>query len=69
MLNVLFSEIIVLIRNLFQFLMKISNYIVSTKHSYNIRSASNGLLFVPSYNSVRFGGKSIIHSATQDYNS
>ena len=38
--------------------------LVSTMLSYNARSASNGLLFVPSYNSVRFGRKSIIHSTT-----
>ena len=36
--------------------------LVSTMHSYNTRSARNGLLFVPSYNTVRFGRKSIIHS-------
>ena len=38
--------------------------LVSTTHSYNTRSARNGLLFVPSYNAVRFGRKSIIHSTT-----
>ena len=38
--------------------------LVSTMHSYNTRSARNGLLFVPSYNTVRFGRKSIIHSTT-----
>ena len=38
--------------------------LVSTTHSYNTRSARNGLLFVPSYNTVRFGRKSIIHSTT-----
>ena len=31
--------------------------LVSTSHSYNTRSASNGLLFVQSHNSVRFGRK------------
>ena len=31
--------------------------LVSTTHSYNTRSAGNGLLFVPSYNTVRFGRK------------
>ena len=31
--------------------------LVSTTHSYNARSARNGLLFVPSYNTVRFGKK------------
>ena len=38
--------------------------LVSTAHSYNTRSARNGLLFVPSYNTVRFGRKTIIHSTT-----
>ena len=42
--------------------------VVSNTHSYNTRSASNGLLFVPSYNSVRFGRKSIIHSITLTWN-
>lgn len=36
----------------------------SVAQSYNTRSPRNGLLFVPSYNSVRFDRKSIIHSAT-----
>ena len=38
--------------------------LVSTTHSNNTRSARNDLLFVPSYNTVRFGRKSIIHSTT-----
>ena len=38
--------------------------LVSTTRSYNTRSARNGLLFVPSYNTVRFGRKPIIHSTT-----
>ena len=42
--------------------------LVSTMLSYNARSASSGLLFVPSYNSVRFGRKSIIHSITLTWN-
>ena len=42
--------------------------LVSTRHSYNTRSARNGLLFVPSYNTVRFGRKSIIHSTTLTWN-
>ena len=42
--------------------------LVSSTHSYNTRSASYGLLFVPSYNSVRFGRKSIIHSTTPKRN-
>ena len=42
--------------------------LVSTTHSYNSRSARNGLLFAPSYNTVRFGRKSIIHSTTLTWN-
>ena len=38
--------------------------LVSTTHLNNTRSARNGLLFIPSYNTVRFGRKSIIHSTT-----
>ena len=41
---------------------------VSTTHSYNTRSARNSLLFVPSYNTVRFGRKPIIHSTTLTWN-
>ena len=37
-------------------------------YSYNTRSARNGLLLVPSYNSVRYGRKSIIHSTTLSWN-
>ena len=42
--------------------------LVSTLHSYSTRSARNGLLFVPSYNTVRFGRKSIIHLTTLTWN-
>ena len=42
--------------------------LVSTTHTYNTRSARNGLLFVPSCNRVRFGRKSIIHSTTLKWN-
>ena len=41
--------------------------LVSTTHSYNTRSARNDLLFVPSYKTVRFGIKSIIHSTTLNH--
>ena len=41
---------------------------VSTTHSYSSRLARNGLLFVPSYNTVRFSRKSIIHSTTLPWN-
>ena len=37
---------------------------VLTTHSYNTRSARNSLLFAPSYNTVRFERKPIIHSTT-----
>ena len=39
--------------------------LVSTTHSYNTRSARNGVLFVPSY---KFGRKSIIYSTTLTWN-
>ena len=41
---------------------------VSTAHSCNTRSATNGLLFVASYNTGRFGRKSITHSTTLTWN-
>ena len=37
-------------------------------YSYNTRSARNGLLLVPSYNSVRYGRELIIHSTTLSWN-
>ena len=47
----------------------------ATMHSYNTRSARNGLLFVPNYNSQIWGSvinyssiKSIIHSTTITWN-
>ena len=42
--------------------------LVWTMHSYNTRSARNGLLFVSTYNTLRFGRKSIIHSTTYTWN-
>ena len=42
--------------------------LVSTMHSYNTRSARNGLLFVLSYNTARFGRKSIIYSTILTWN-
>ena len=42
--------------------------LILTIHSYNIRPTSNRLLFVPSYNSFRFGRKSTIHSTTLAFN-
>ena len=42
--------------------------LVSTMHSYNTRSAGNGLLFVPSYNTIRSGRKSIIYSTPFTWN-
>ena len=40
----------------------------SNTHTYNTRSSSKGLLFIPTYNSIRFGRKSIIHSSTLSWN-
>ena len=42
--------------------------LASATHSYNTTSARNDLLFAPSYNSDRFGRKSIIHSTTLTWN-
>ena len=42
--------------------------LVSTMHSYSTRSARNDLLFAPSYDTVRFGRKSIIHLTTPTWN-
>ena len=42
--------------------------LVLTTHSYSTRSARNGLLFVPSYKTVRSWRKSIIHSTTFTWN-
>ena len=38
--------------------------LVSTMHLCNTTSARNGQLFAPSYNTVKFGRTSIIHSTT-----
>ena len=39
------------------------------KYPYlNTRSSSKGLLFVPTYNSIRFGRKSIFHFSTLSWN-
>ena len=40
----------------------------SATHSHNTRSSSKGLLFIPSYNTSRFGRKSVIHSTTLFWN-
>ena len=42
--------------------------LISESHAHNTRSSSKGLLFVPSYNTSRFGRKSIICSATLIWN-
>ena len=44
--------------------------LVSITHSYNTSSAGNSLslLFAPSYNSVRFGRKTIVYSTTLTWN-
>ena len=42
--------------------------LMSASHVHNIRSSSKGLLFVPSYNTSRFGRKSIICSPTLIWN-
>ena len=42
--------------------------LTSATHSCNTRSMRNGLIFIPSYNSVRFRRKSNIHSTTLTWN-
>ena len=42
--------------------------LISESHAHNTRSSSKGLLFVPSYNTSRFGRKSIICSTTLIWN-
>ena len=45
-----------------------STYFAMFHSHLNYESARNGLLFVPSYNTVRFGRKSVIHSTTLTWN-
>ena len=42
--------------------------LVSESHAHNTRSSSKGLLFVPSYNTSRFGRKSVVCAATLIWN-
>ena len=42
--------------------------LVSESYAHNTRSSSKGLLFVPSYNTSRFGRQSVICSATLIWN-
>ena len=42
--------------------------LVSESHAHNTRSSNKGLLFVPSYNTSRFGRKLVVCSATQVWN-
>ena len=42
--------------------------LISESHAHNTRSSSKGLLFVPSYNTSRFGRKPVICSATLIWN-
>ena len=42
--------------------------LASEFHAHNTRSSSKGLRFVPSYNTSRFGRKSVICSATLIWN-
>ena len=66
MLNVVSLWTIVSTRIIFQFFAETFK-LLSPMHSYNTRSARNDLLFVSSYNSVKFGRKLIIHSTTLIY--
>ena len=70
--DIIYVESCIFINNCFNrdsFLIYNENLkLVSTTPSYNIISARNDLLFVPSYNRVRFEKKSIIHSTTLTWN-
>ena len=50
--------------------LRITNFAPFNAHTIPLTTTlfSNGLLFVPSYNSVRFGRKSIIYSTTSTQN-
>ena len=51
------------------FAVSAQNYnLCSNTHTYNTRCSSKDLLFVPTYNSTRFGRKSIIHSSILSWN-
>ena len=50
-------ESCIFINNCFNRHSSTTHALVSTTHSYNARSTRNGLLFFPSYNTVRFGRK------------
>ena len=69
--DVIYAENFVFIKFLiiFNFTVFAQNYnLCSNTHTYNTRSSSKGLLFVPTYSSVRFRRKSITHSSTLSWN-
>ena len=71
-IDIIYPENCVFISNCFNkdsFAVFAQNYILCfNTHTYNTRSLSKSLLFVPIYNSTRFRRKSIIHSSTLSWN-
>ena len=67
-INIIYTKNCVFINNCFNkdfFAVFAQSYnLCSNTHTCNIRSSSKGLLFVPTYNSIRFERKSVIHSTT-----
>ena len=70
--DIIYTENCVFINNCFNkdsFAVFAQNYnLCSNTHTYNTRYSHKGLLFVPTYNSISFRKKSIIHSSTISWN-
>ena len=71
-IDIIYTENCVFINNCLNkdtFAVFAQNYnLGSNTHTYNTRSSSKDLLFVPTYNSTRFRRKSIIHSSALSWN-
>ena len=71
-IDIIYTENCLFINNCFNkdsFAIFAQNYnLCSNTHTYNTISSSKDLLFVPTYNSTRFGRKSIIYSSTLSWN-
>ena len=70
--DIIYTENCIFVNNCFNkdsFAVFAQSYnLCSNTHTYNTRSSSKGLLFVPTNNSIRFRRKSIIHSSTLSWN-
>ena len=71
-IDIIYTENYASINNCFNknpFAVFAQNYnLCSSANTYNTRCSSKGLLFVPTYNSTRFGRKLIIHSSPLSWN-